>query len=57
MTHVFSGQLDLPELPAIPGDTPTHGNSPDGDDKKDDDEEDPDFDDLTKRFEALKKKK
>jgi len=43
------GFLDLPDLPAVPGDTPV--GTPKGDD------EDIDFDDLTKRFEALKKKK
>ena len=48
------GFLDLPDLPAVPVDTPlgSKGGSPD--DNKDDDI---DFDDLTKRFEALKKKK
>jgi len=46
--------LDLPDLPAVPSDTPlgskigTPHAGP---------EEDIDFDDLTKRFEALKKKK
>lgn len=48
-----TGNLDLPELPGVPADTPVHGNTPDG---KDDDD-DIDFDDLTRRFEALKKKK
>jgi len=43
--------LDLPDLPAVPGDTPVGGNTPH------DDDDDIDFDDLTKRFEALKKKK
>jgi len=43
--------LELPDLPAVPGDTPVGGNTPQ------DDDEDIDFDDLTKRFEALKKKK
>jgi len=42
--------LDLPDLPTVPGDTPV-GGTPKGDD------EEIDFDDLTKRFEALKKKK
>ena len=49
------GFLDLPDLPAVPVDTPlggSKGGSPD--ENKDDDI---DFDDLTKRFEALKKKK
>ena len=58
--HILcSFQLDLPELPEIPSDTPTHGNTPDlGDDeKKELNDEDIDFDDLTRRFEALKKKK
>ena len=52
--------LDLPELPTVPCDTPTHSaTSADHDDtdKKDKDDEDIDFDDLTRRFEALKKKK
>lgn len=42
--------LDLPDLPTVPVDTPL-GGTPKGDD------EEIDFDDLTKRFEALKKKK
>jgi len=45
--------LDLPDLPAVPGDTPVGGNTPQGGGEDDD----IDFDDLTKRFEALKKKK
>jgi len=45
--------LDLPSLPAVPMDTPLGGNTPQGGA----DDEDIDFDDLTKRFEALKKKK
>ena len=55
--------LDIPELPEIPSGTPTHtaNNFDDDDDEEDkkgnNDEEDIDFDDLTKRFEALKKKK
>ena len=48
-----SNVLDLPDLPAVPSDTPLGGNTPQ--DPGDDD--DIDFDDLTKRFEALKKKK
>merc|ERR1711902_58888 len=48
-----AGHLDLPELPPVPSDTPLGGNTPQ--DAGDDD--DIDFDDLTKRFEALKKKK
>jgi len=44
--------LDLPDLPAVPGDTPVGGNTP-----QDGPDDDIDFDDLTKRFEALKKKK
>merc|ERR1712115_488357 len=47
------GNLDLPDLPPVPCDTPLGGNTPQ--DAADD--EDIDFDDLTKRFEALKKKK
>ena len=46
--------LDLPDLPAVPSDTPLGGNTPQGGPG---DDEDIDFDDLTKRFEALKKKK
>ena len=57
-----TNNLDLPELPEIPSGTPTHtANNFDDDDededKKGNNEEDIDFDDLTKRFEALKKKK
>jgi len=47
------GQLDLPDLPQVPSDTPLGGRTPQ-DAGKDDDI---DFDDLSKRFEALKKKK
>lgn len=43
--------LDFPELPSVPADTPVGSNTPQ------DDDDDIDFDDLTKRFEALKKKK
>ena len=49
-----SGGLDLPELPGVPADTPVHEPSPSDGNKED---EDIDFDDLTRRFEALKKKK
>ena len=57
-----TNNLDIPELPEIPSGTPTHtANNFDDDDDEDkkgnNDEEDIDFDDLTKRFEALKKKK
>merc|ERR1719264_1808748 len=57
-----TNNLDIPELPEIPSGTPTHtaNNFDDDDDdvkKGNNDEEDIDFDDLTKRFEALKKKK
>lgn len=40
-------------------DTPTHGHTPgdDDDEKKELNDEEIDFDDLTRRFEALKKKK
>lgn len=44
--------LDLPDLPAVPMETPLGGNTPQGGG-----DDDIDFDDLTKRFEALKKKK
>jgi len=47
------GFLDLPELPSVPVDTPVGGSTPASNDKDDE----IDFDDLTKRFEALKKKK
>jgi len=48
------GFLDLPDLPAVPSDTPLESKegTPQGGGG-----EDIDFDDLTKRFEALKKKK
>ena len=51
--------LDLPELPTVPSGTPSHDPSPDTKDTKggNDEDEDIDFDDLTRRFEALKKKK
>lgn len=52
-----SGGLDLPELPGVPVDTPVHERSSSPPNTKKDDEEDIDFDDLTRRFEALKKKK
>ena len=53
-----ASNLDLPELPTVPSDTPTHSSGTGSIDKKNlDDEEDIDFDDLTRRFEALKKKK
>ena len=57
-----ANNLDIPELPEIPSGTPTHtaNNFDDEDDedkKVNNEEEDIDFDDLTKRFEALKKKK
>ena len=52
-----SGGLDLPELPGVPVGTPVHERSSSPPDTKKDDEEDIDFDDLTRRFEALKKKK
>jgi len=48
---VTSSMLDLPDLPPVPSDTPLGGNTPQ------DNDDDIDFDDLTKRFEALKKKK
>ena len=52
-----SGGLDLPELPGVPVGTPVHERSNSPQDAKKDDDEDIDFDDLTRRFEALKKKK
>jgi len=53
-----ASNLDLPELPTVPSDTPTHSATGSFDEKKNnDEEEDIDFDDLTRRFEALKKKK
>lgn len=52
---------DLPDLPVVPSDSPARGNSPDDDDddekKEGNNDEEIDFDDLTKRFEALKRKK
>ena len=48
-----SPDLEFPDLPSVPSDTPLGGNTP----QPDDDDDDIDFDDLTKRFEALKKKK
>ena len=58
-TNAASGSpaLDLPELPGVPLDTPVHERSDSPAATKKDDEEDIDFDDLTRRFEALKKKK
>ena len=47
----------MPELPGVPVDTPVHERSSSPPNTKKDDEEDIDFDDLTRRFEALKKKK
>lgn len=44
--------LGLPDLPAVPADTPVGGNTPGNQD-----DEEIDFDDLTARFEALKKRK
>jgi len=53
-----ASNLDLPELPTVPSDTPTHSSGTGSIEKKNlDDDEDIDFDDLTRRFEALKKKK
>ena len=53
-----ASNLDLPELPTVPSDTPTHSATGSLDEKKNNDEdEDIDFDDLQRRFEALKKKK
>ena len=57
LPSVTDSNLDLPELPTVPSGTPSHDPSPDTKDVKGDDEEDIDFDDLTRRFEALKKKK
>ena len=48
-----NNKLDFPELPGVPIDSPLKAGSP-VDEKK---EEDIDFDDLSRRFEALKKKK
>lgn len=53
-------KLDLPDLPGVPTDSPLARVSPgeeDEDEKKENNDEDIDFDDLTRRFEALKKKK
>ena len=54
------GNLELPDLPGVPSDSPAHGNTPDngkGGENGGEDDEEIDFDDLTRRFEALKKKK
>jgi len=51
----IDNNLDLPELPTVPSGTPSHDPSPDT--KGGDNDDDIDFDDLTRRFEALKKKK
>ncbi len=55
-----AGVADFPDLPEIPDDVPV-GDDDDDDVKKGggggEDEEEINFDDLTKRFEALKKKK
>lgn len=55
------GSADFPELPGVPDDAPVQGGSDDDEVKKGggggDDDEEIDFDDLTKRFEALKKKR
>lgn len=48
-----NNMIDFPELPGVPSDSPLKSGSP-VDEKKDDDI---DFDDLSRRFEALKKKK
>ena len=48
-------KLDLPDLPTVPSDTPPNDATPDQ--KNDENDDDLDFDDLTRRFEALKKKK
>ena len=47
--------LGLPELPEVPEESPNHSNNGGGSSEKK--EEDIDFDDLAKRFEALKKRK
>ena len=53
------GGADFPELPGVPDDVPSGapGQGSDEFGKRGEDEEEIDFDDLTKRFEALKKKK
>ena len=55
LPSVSDSKLDLPDLPTVPSDTPPHDATPDQ--KNDENDEDLDFDDLTRRFEALKKKK
>lgn len=53
-----NSKLDLPELPGVPSDSPLKSATPDEDDeKKGGGDEEIDFDDLSRRFEALKKKK
>ena len=54
LPSVTDSKLDLPELPTVPSDTPPNDSTPD---QKNDEDDDLDFDDLSRRFEALKKKK
>ena len=54
LPSVTDSKLDLPDLPTVPSDTPPNDTTPD---QKNDEDDDLDFDDLTRRFEALKKKK
>ena len=55
LPSVCDSKLDLPDLPTVPSDTPPNDATPDQ--KNDENDDDLDFDDLTRRFEALKKKK
>jgi len=55
LPSVSDSKLDLPDLPTVPSDTPPNDATPDQ--KNDENDDDLDFDDLTRRFEALKKKK
>ncbi len=53
-TTKSAGGADFPELPGVPDDAPVEDDFKKG---QEEDEEEIDFDDLTRRFEALKKKK
>lgn len=50
---------DLPDLPSVPSSNPSRGNVNRGQSngKNPDDDNEIDFDDLSKRFEELKKRK
>jgi vacuolar protein sorting-associated protein IST1 len=48
---------DLPDLPTVPSTMPSDPNIPNNGKSNSNEENDIDFDDLTKRFEDLKKRK